>query len=257
MHPSLASRRKFVGDPVAGIKFGQPKVGVLMDGDGAVAASLAGDQVQLSGWSVFKGLLRVARRYALAVWLNPDLQQMHGFILRRIEFAVLDSGAGGHVLHIPGTDHAAVAHRILVLQRAAEDVGDDFHVAMRMLSKTHARHYQVVIDDAQAAEARPLRIVIVREAESVITVKPPVFGVAPFVSFSYFHHESKVPQEPRTGERPCFLPQHNQGLCSTRHGTAPSPILRGRCGSGKRLSCCVEAACFATGAEPPNPRPGG
>src|SRR2546429_1556139 len=43
----------------------------------------------------------------------------------RIEFAVLYAGAGGHVLHFARADHAPVAHRVLVLQRAAEDVSED------------------------------------------------------------------------------------------------------------------------------------
>ena len=64
---------------------------------------------------------------------------MHRFVLGRIEFAVLHAGAGGHVLELARLDDAPVAHRILVLQRAAQDVADDFHVAMRMLAEAHAR----------------------------------------------------------------------------------------------------------------------
>ncbi len=56
---------------------------------------------------------------------------------------MLHARAGGHVLHVAGADHAPVAHRILVLQRAAQDVGDDFHVAMRMRSEAAAaRHHE-------------------------------------------------------------------------------------------------------------------
>src|SRR5207244_3498909 len=127
---------------------------------------------------------------------------------RGIEFAVLHARAGGHVLHLARTDHASVAHRILVLQCAAEDVGDDFHVAMRMRSETLSRHYEIVVDDAQAAETHPLRVVIIGEAESVIRVEPTVFGVASFICFSYFHHGKTMPHDARSWERPCFLPQH-------------------------------------------------
>ena len=112
---------------------------------------------------------------------------------------MLHARAGGHVLHFARADHAAVAHRILVLQRAAEDVGYDFHVAMRMRSETLSRHHEIIVDDAQAAEAHPLRVVIIREAESVIRVQPAVFGMPSFVCFSYFHHGKRVPHQ-RHGE---------------------------------------------------------
>ena len=74
-------------------------------------------------------IFRVGRFQALAIRQNPDLQEMHRLGWRRIEFAVCHAGAGGHVLNFTGPDDAAIAHRILVLQRAAQNVGDDFHVA--------------------------------------------------------------------------------------------------------------------------------
>src|SRR5437660_5661231 len=75
-----------------------------------------------------------------------------------------------------------------MLQRAAQDVGNNFHVPMGMRPETHSRHDQVVIDDAQAAKAHPLRIVVIGETESVITVQPAMARMAPFVCSSNFHH---------------------------------------------------------------------
>ena len=60
--------------------------------------------------------LGVTRLHAFAIRLNPDLQQVHGLVFRRVEFAVLHAGAGGHVLDFAGLDDAAVAHGILVLE---------------------------------------------------------------------------------------------------------------------------------------------
>ena len=94
---------------------------------------------------------------------------------------MLHAGTGGHVLKFARADDAAVAHRILVLDRAAQDVADDFHVAMRMRAEAHAGHHEVVVDDAQAAVTHPLRVIIIREAEGVITVQPAVIGVAAFI----------------------------------------------------------------------------
>ena len=89
-------------------------------------------------------------------------------------------GAGSHVLCLARANHAAIAHRILVLEGAAEDVGDDLHVPVRVHAEPLARQDEIVVDDAQAAEAHPLRIVVVREAKRVISVQPPVVGVAAF-----------------------------------------------------------------------------
>src|ERR1041385_771420 len=59
---------------------------------------------------------------------------------------------------------------------------------MGMRAKTHARHDQVVIDDAQTAKAHPLGIIVIRETESVISVQPAMTRMAPFVCSSNFHH---------------------------------------------------------------------
>src|SRR5204863_3266125 len=77
-----------------------------------------------------------------------------------------------------------------------------------------ARHHQVVDDHPQAAKDHPLRIVIIREAEGVISIQPPVVRVAPFMCFSYHHHGGKMPHRQAEQERPCFLPEHTFGLCS-------------------------------------------
>jgi hypothetical protein len=58
---------------------------------------------------------------------------------------------------------------------------------VRMRAETHARHHEVVVDDVQAAITRPVGIVIIREAEGVITVQSPAVRVAPFICFKYFH----------------------------------------------------------------------
>ena len=194
MNPRIATRRQLVTDALPSIEFREPEIGVLVDGDGAIAARFARHEMQRARSHVCIRLLRVTRLHALRVRLDPDLQQMHRLVLRGVEFTMLHAGASGHVLHVTRLDDAAIAHRILVLQRAAQDVGDDLHVAVRMLAETHARHHKIVVDDAQAAEAHPLRIVIIREAEGVITVQPAMFGVAPFICFSNIHNDKTIAQ---------------------------------------------------------------
>ena len=85
-------------------------------------------------------------------------------------------------------DDAAIAHRIAMLQLAGEDVADDLHVAVRMRAEAHAGQDEVVVDDTQAAEAEPLRVVIVREAEGEIAVQPTVVDVAAFIGASNRFH---------------------------------------------------------------------
>ena len=61
---------------------------------------------------------------------NPDLQQMHWLVFRRVELAVLHARAGSHALQLAGMNDRAVAHAVLVFQRSFQNVGDDLHVAM-------------------------------------------------------------------------------------------------------------------------------
>src|SRR5437667_5670741 len=90
-----------------------------------------------------------------------------------------------------------------------------------MRSETHPRHHQVIIDHAQAAEAHPLRVMIIREAESVISIQPAVFGVAPLISFSYFHHGDTMHPNSRA------VKDHVSCLSITK-GYAPFRSLPGR-----------------------------
>src|SRR3569623_1751704 len=81
-----------------------------------------------------------------------------------------------------------------MLQFAAQDVGNDLHVAVRMRAKAHPGAAQVVIDDPQCAEAHPFRIVVIREAEGVIRIAPAMFRMAAFTCFSNLHHGKTKPQ---------------------------------------------------------------
>lgn len=83
------------------------------------------------------------------VGLYPDLQEVDGFVGRGVELAVLDAGAGGHVLEVTGADDAAVAHGVFVFELAGEDVGDDFHVLVGVGAEAFGGHDDVVVDDAE------------------------------------------------------------------------------------------------------------
>src|SRR5262249_54639403 len=59
-----------------------------------------------------------------------------------------------------------------VRQRPVEDVGDDLHVAVRVRAEAAAGGDAVVVEDAQAAEAHVLGVVVVGERERVPAVEP-------------------------------------------------------------------------------------
>ena len=73
------------------------------------------------------------------------------------------AGSRAHVLHVARLDDRTVAHAVLVRQRSLEDVGDDFHVAVRMRRKSAAPGYAVIVHHAQGAKLNMLRVIVVRE----------------------------------------------------------------------------------------------
>jgi hypothetical protein len=81
-----------------------------------------------------------------------------------------------------------MAHRILMLKRSAQNIGDDFHVMMRMRAEAAAGRHCVVVDDAQTAKTHPVRIVIVREGKRVPGVQPAMIGMATLFGFSDLDH---------------------------------------------------------------------
>ena len=93
-----------------------------------------------------------------------------------------------HPLKLAGREDRAVAHAVLVLELALEDVGDDLHVLVRMAAEALARRDAVFVHHAQAAEPHVGGIVVGREGECVVGVEPAVVGVAAFVAFADGDH---------------------------------------------------------------------
>ena len=80
------------GKPVAhllpGLQAGEPEIGILMDGHRPVAPRRTDHQVERPGRDIGHGLLRIPGGDTRPIRTNPDLQQVHRLILRRIELAV-------------------------------------------------------------------------------------------------------------------------------------------------------------------------
>src|SRR5258706_4548023 len=161
----------------------------LVDAHRPVAAVGRSDEAPLTApGSVVETLLFVARRDAANARLDPDLQEMNGLPLGSVVFAVRDTRARAHALHVAGPDDRAVAHRIAVCEPALEHVADDFHVAVAMGAEPPARLHAILVDHAQRPKARVAGGVVVGEGKAMEGVEPPVLGMAAFVGPSNVDH---------------------------------------------------------------------
>ena len=119
---------------------------------------------------------------------QPNLVEMHRLFSRGIVFAVLNPGAGGHALELPGGDNRAVAHTVFVFQAPLQDVGDDLHIAVGMHPEPLPWNNPVFINDPQSPKAHVPWVVIATKAERMVGVEPTVVYVATLGSFSDAYH---------------------------------------------------------------------
>lgn len=181
LEPEAAVVAELVGD---GFVFGEADavdVGVLLDGGGAVAAVAGDDEDFGCGFAGRVGMpLGVAGDEVAFAGLDPDLQHVGGDVWRGIELAMEDAFAGAHELDLAGLEDAAIAEAVFVLEGAFDNVGEDFHVAVRVSGEAAAGSDAVFVDDAQAAEAHVGGVVVIGEGEGVMGFEPAMVGVAAF-----------------------------------------------------------------------------
>ena len=125
--------------------------------------------------------IAVGRLEACGFRSHPNLQQMRRLFLRGIELAVRDAGSRAHVLNHVRRQRGAPARVVLVRDSARQDPGENFHIIVRMRSKSHPRRDAVFIDYAQTAKAHVRPIVILRKGEGVSCIQPAMVGAAPFI----------------------------------------------------------------------------
>ena len=109
---------------------------------------------------------------------------MDQFAPRTIVLAVFDACSCRNALHVARFHHGHVPHAVFVSERAADNVTNDFHIAMRVHIETSASPHAVLVNHPQTAKTYLLRVVVVRERKRVVTVKPTVIGVAAFTGKS-------------------------------------------------------------------------
>src|SRR5208283_1728218 len=135
-----------------------------------------------------KMLLIVGWRVVLLIRKYPDLVKMNAFCRRRVELTVRNAGARAHVLHVPGTNHRTVAHAVFMHEGPVQNVGDDFHIAVRVRGETAATGDAVIVHDAQGAKVGVARVVILGERKGKASVEPAVVGLAAVVALPNSNH---------------------------------------------------------------------
>src|SRR5580700_2384320 len=132
--------------------------------------------------------LLVFRFQILAVRNDPYLQQMRGILRRGIKFAVHDPRSRRHMLQLPGTYHCTGAHAVAVLQRSIQYPGQDFHITVRMHSKTLSWRHNILIQHAQGTKLDMLRIVILVKRKCESRIQPREFVLSSFFTGSNLYH---------------------------------------------------------------------
>src|ERR1700728_2649495 len=75
-----------------------------------------------------------------------------------------------------------------MLERAFQNPGEDFHVAVRMRGETAAGRHDVLIDDAQRTKLRVIGVVVLVERERKARIEPRDFVVAALLGWTNFNH---------------------------------------------------------------------
>ncbi|MOA25667.1 hypothetical protein D3C78_1464070 [compost metagenome] len=100
-----------------------------------------------------------------------------------------DPGTGAHDLDVARFGPALVAQVVLVGNGAFTDIGDDFHVPVRVLREAGAGSDHVVIPDPQVAPVHALWIVVFGERKMVMRIQPAVVSTAKGFERSEFKHD--------------------------------------------------------------------
>ena len=150
MHPGMAIGGERVFDTlIGGLEHGDVHLCVLLDVDDVVALLVRSHEQQLAELRLAREVqLLIARRHAIAIGNDPDLQEMHRLRLRVVELAMANTRARTHLLHIARTNHRARTETISMRDLAIEHIRDDLHVAMSVRTEAAGRRNAVVIDHA-------------------------------------------------------------------------------------------------------------
>ena len=222
-------------DLVGGVYPGGVEVGLGVPDEGVVAAVGGGDEVEevrlLGDGEV---ALLVGGWDAGCFGEEPELEEVDWLRVRAVVLGVAYAGAGGHVLGIARDEDAAGADGVLMAERAGEDPGDDLHLLVAVGAEAAAGLDDVLVDDAEVAEAHECGVVVFGEGEGEAGDEPATVGEAAVLGFAEGDHGSAF--------RPGGAPSRK-----VRETPVFTPMDAGR--SGKVAEWVVEgfAECFDLG----------
>ncbi|MCY1180433.1 hypothetical protein D9M73_208750 [compost metagenome] len=134
-------------------------------------------------------LLLIARFGAADVGHDPDLQKVHRPGSGVVEFTVGHAAACAHQLHVAGADHGTCAQGVLVFQGTFKHIGENLHVAVRVLAEAFAGGDAVVVDHQQVGKTLLFRVAIVGEGKGMERFQPAVIGQATIRGFAKSQHD--------------------------------------------------------------------
>src|SRR6188474_485994 len=105
-----------------------------------------------------------------------------------IVFAVCDAGARGDALHVTGAHNSLGTHAVLMLQGAADNVTDNFEVAMGVRAEAFPALDSVLVNHPQTAKSHMPRVVIIRKGKRMVTIQPPVVRMSPLFGSPNIDH---------------------------------------------------------------------
>lgn len=120
------------------------------------------------------------------VWEDPYLKEFSGCFRRGVKLRVLDPAAGRHILKFTSTDGAAIAHRILVVEFARNNVGKDFHRMVGMGSKPLSRCNGILVDDSQGLVASMIWVIVACKGKGMVSIEPAIIGMETVVCSANF-----------------------------------------------------------------------
>ena len=89
-----------------------------------------------------------------------------------------DTRAGAHHLYIACFRPALITEAVSVRNRASADIGDDFHIVVRVWRKACARADLVVVPDPERTMAHTVRVIVSGKGKMIARVQPVIVKTA-------------------------------------------------------------------------------
>ena len=113
-------------------------------------------------------------------------------IFGMIELAMAYSATCAHTLNIAWWNAFDITYAIFMRQFSRENVANNLHIAMAMLTKTHSCSHAILINDAQISPSHKLGVMVASKRKGVKALEPAMVGIASILGFSQNYHGFKA-----------------------------------------------------------------